>query len=91
VLETELEEYEYPTLTGWSRKMTEALEFHEYGLSTVCILALMEAGPSSMKRPVKEEHPGPPLSQRTTGSFLGSFRDSKNQKKKCLSSSSISK
>jgi hypothetical protein len=38
----------------------------------------MEEGPNSMKRPVREEQPGPPLSQRTTGSFLGSLRDSKN-------------
>lgn len=35
-------------------------------------------GPSSRKRPVREEQPGPPFSHRTTGSFLGSFRDSKN-------------
>ena len=31
-----------------------------------------------MKSPVKDEQPGPPLSQSTTGSFLGSLRDSKN-------------
>lgn len=38
----------------------------------------IELGPSSKKRPVKDEHPGPPFNQRTTGSVLGSFRDSKN-------------
>ena len=32
-----------------------------------------EGGPTSL------EQPGPPVIQRTTGSFLGSFRDSKNQ------------
>lgn len=29
-------------------------------------LLLIDAGPSSRKRPVKELHPGPPLSHRTT-------------------------
>lgn len=43
--------------------------------------------PNSMNKPVKEEQPGPPLSQRTSGSSWGLLRDSKNQKKKCLSSS----
>ena len=38
----------------------------------------IDDGPSSKKSPVSDEQPGPPLSQRTTGSFLGSFRDSKN-------------
>ena len=38
----------------------------------------MEAGPNSRNRPVRELHPGPPFSHRTTGSFFGSFRDSKN-------------
>lgn len=38
----------------------------------------MEDGPSSRKRPVNEEHPGPPFNHNTTGSFFGSFRDSKN-------------
>ena len=72
--------YEYPTLTGWSRKMTEALAFHEYGLLCSLRFLSIEEGPSSRKRPVKEEHPGPPFNQRTTGSFLGSFLDSKNPK-----------
>ena len=71
--------YEYPTLTGWSRKMTEALAFHEYGLLWSFNFSSMDEGPSSRNRPVREEHPGPPFSQSTTGSFLGSFRDSKNQ------------
>jgi hypothetical protein len=31
-----------------------------------------------MNRPIMEEQPGPPFSHRTTGSFLGSLRDSKN-------------
>ena len=43
-----------------------------------CNLLSMPAGPSSRNRPVKELHPGPPFNQRTTGSFPGSFRDSKN-------------
>lgn len=38
----------------------------------------MDDGPSSRKRPVRDEQPGPPLSQRTTGSLTGSLRDSKN-------------
>ena len=65
-------------LTGWSRKMTEALEFHEYGLWTILRFSSMEAGPNSRNSPVRELHPGPPFSHRTTGSFFGSFRDSKN-------------
>lgn len=35
------------------------------------------ARPSSKKRPVLDEHPGPPLSHRTRGSLAGSLRDSK--------------
>lgn len=58
--------------------MTEALLFQEDGLYLTLTLSSMEDGPSSKKSPVREEQPGPPLSQRTTGSFLGSFRDSKN-------------
>ena len=38
----------------------------------------MRQGPSSNNRPVEELQPGPPLSQRTRGSFLGLFLDSKN-------------
>lgn len=70
--------YENPALTGWSRKMTEALLFQAWGLCTISSFSLMDDGPSSRKRPVSEEQPGPPLSQRTTGSFSGSLRDSKN-------------
>jgi hypothetical protein len=40
----------------------------------------MEDGPSSIKSPVSDEHPGPPFNHRITGSFLGSFLDSKNPK-----------
>ena len=58
--------------------MTEAFEFHEDGLYLTLPSLVIDDGPSSRKRPVSDEHPGPPLSQRTTGSFLGSFRDSKN-------------
>lgn len=42
-------------------------------------------GPCSWKRPIKELQPGPPLSQRVSGAFLGSLRDSKNQKNMWLS------
>lgn len=58
--------------------MTEALLFHALGLYLSLTLSSIDEGPSSKKRPVREEHPGPPLSQRTTGSFFGSLRDSKN-------------
>lgn len=58
--------------------MTEALAFHEYGLYLTLMSLSMDDGPSSMNRPVKDEQPGPPFSQRTTGSFSGSLRDSKN-------------
>lgn len=58
--------------------MTEALLFHALGLYFSLTLSSMEEGPSSKKSPVRDEQPGPPLSQRTTGSFLGSLRDSKN-------------
>jgi hypothetical protein len=78
VLLTEPPLYEYPTLTGWSRKMTEAFAFQEYGLLWSFRFLSSEAGPNSRKSPVKDEHPGPPFSQRTTGSVLGSLRDSKN-------------
>ena len=44
-----------------------------------------------MKSPVIDEQPGPPLSHNTRGSVAGLFRDSKNQKKKCLSSSTESR
>ena len=42
---------------------------------------LMEQGPFSWRRPIKEDPPGPPLSQIDNGAFWGSFRASKNQKK----------
>lgn len=58
--------------------MTEALRFQDQGFWTTSSFLLMVAGPSSKKSPVREEQPGPPLSQRTTGSFSGSLRDSKN-------------
>jgi hypothetical protein len=58
--------------------MTEALEFHEYGLYLTFKFSSMEEGPNSRKRPVREEQPGPPFNHRTTGSFFGSLRDSKN-------------
>ena len=35
-------------------------------------------GPSSTRKPVRELHPGPPLSHRTTGSSWGLFSDSTN-------------
>ena len=47
-----------------SRKKTLARSFHAYGLTLVVRLSLpspsiTEQGPSSMKRPRAEEHPGP--------------------------------
>jgi hypothetical protein len=61
------------------------LLFHEYSFQVVEVpSSLIAHGPSSKYKPVKEEHPGPPLSQRTMGSVFGSFLDSKNQKKKCF-------
>ena len=69
----------------WSRKMTLASLFHEDGLLTVALpVGATRQGPSSMKRPVRDEQPGPPLSHRMTGSLAGSRRLSKNQKKNCL-------
>ena len=65
-------------LTGWSRNMTLALEFQLYGFGLTLRSSSMAAGPSSRNKPVREEQPGPPLIQRTTGSFWGSLRDSKN-------------
>lgn len=74
-----LSEYEYPTLMGWSRKMILALEFQLYGLCVVELPSFsMVHGPSSNRRPAEELHPGPPLSHRTSGSFSGEERDSKN-------------
>ena len=42
----------------------------------------MEQGPSSIKSPVEELQPGPPLSQRTRGAVAGAVRDSKNLEKR---------
>jgi len=58
--------------------MTEAFAFQAKGLKSSLTFLLIDEGPSSKNRPVSEEQPGPPFSQRTTGSFLGSLRDSKN-------------
>lgn len=62
--------------------MTLELVFHEYGLNCGLMFALIEEGPSSMNKPVMEEHPGPPLSHNVTGSLCGSFRDSKNPRER---------
>ena len=43
---------------------------------------LMKHGPSSIRSPVEELQPGPPLSQRTRGAVAGCVRDSKNLKKR---------
>ena len=48
--------------------MTVALLFQEYGLEMVSVpSALTLQGPFSPKRATSEEHPGPPVIQRTTG------------------------
>ena len=59
-------------------KMTDAFEFHEKSLNLTLPSLVTAEGPSSMKRPIRDEQPGPPFNQSTTGSFLGSLRDSKN-------------
>jgi hypothetical protein len=46
-------------------------------------------GPISRNSPIIEEHPGPPFNHNVNGEFLGSFRDSKNQKNKLLVSLSL--
>lgn len=38
-------------------------------------------GPFSVKKPLSEEHPGPPLSQMTTSSGVSARVEGKNQKK----------
>lgn len=41
----------------------------------------MKQGPFSWRPPIRDDPPGPPLSQMASGAFWGSFLDSKNQKK----------
>lgn len=55
------------------------LLFHEYGFESKVKSSCTENGPFSAKRPVKEEHPGPPLSQMTRGSVDGFERESNCQ------------
>ena len=79
---------ENPTFNGWSKNMIFALEFQEYSFLTVSFPPFVgRHGPNSINSPVNDEHPGPPFNHRTSGSDAGLARDSKNQKKKCLSSS----
>ena len=60
---TLLPPYEYPTWTGWSRKIMLAFSFQLYLLKVVFWPSLaIEHGPSSKRRPVELEQPGPPLS-----------------------------
>lgn len=76
-----LRPFEKPTLMGSSTKKTLAFSFHEYGFGLVSLtdlgLSFTVHGPSSMKRPMDDEQPGPPLIHMMTGSFLGLLRDSK--------------
>jgi len=49
---------------------------HEYGFSVQVFLTLStKNGPFSYAKASIEEHPGPPLNQKTTGSLTGSFSD----------------
>ena len=62
-------------LSGWVTLQGPAL----YILSVIRARANSQCRhlPSSMKRPRDEEHPGPPLVQKTTSSLAGSFLLSK--------------
>lgn len=58
----------------WKRALTL---FHEKTFSKRVVLSeLTWNGPSSSNSPPKEEHPGPPLSQRIKGSVFGDPWDS---------------
>lgn len=55
---------------------------HDHGLWYVLFeSAATKQGPFSDKAPIRDEPPGPPLSQIASGALRGSFLDSKNQKK----------
>lgn len=59
--------------------MTFAFSVQECGWKdTFLPSSAMRQGPSSKSRPVVDEQPGPPLSQRTRGAFSGFERASKN-------------
>lgn len=71
---------EKPTPAGWSIHTTFALLDQLYGFCTVDrpSSATLQ-GPFSASNASMDEQPGPPVSQTTSGSFLGSLRDSKCQ------------
>ena len=61
-------------------KQNKALEFQACGLYSGCKVAFIIDGPNSNANPHKLEHPGPPLSQITKGSFWGHFYFQKPEK-----------
>ncbi len=69
-----------------------ALLFHAQGFFSVPGLPLCLAGsaalhgPNSISKPVKEEHPGPPFSQSTTGRSWDRFARFESPKVKVLDS-----
>jgi len=63
---------ENPTPAGLSKNSIFAYLFHDHGFSVNYVSPdIIVYGPSSCIIPINEEHPGPPFSQRTTGSFEG--------------------
>ena len=65
-------QYENPTPVGDSRNRKLASFDHEYGFAMTLPPAPMMTGPNSVKKPIREEAPGPPFSHRTSGSACGS-------------------
>lgn len=73
---------EKPVPAGWSTQITLALLFQECGLGfNVFPSSSTPHGPFSDNSAIIDEHPGPPVSQSTSGAFAGSFLDSNSQKK----------
>ena len=48
-------------------------------IESTVILVVDLKGPSSVKNPPRDEHPGPPFSQTKKGSLVGFLSDSTNQ------------
>ena len=66
--------YENPTPAGAYKYMMLALLFQAYSFRYMLVVpGLNKNGLFSVTIPMSEEHPGPPFSQRTTGSLAGFY------------------
>ena len=64
-------------------KRTLACLFHRPTFSVRRPSLPIVSGPCSSHRPMKDEHPGPPLNHTTTGSLTGSLSDSAKKYEMC--------